>query len=553
MDYTSNDFHRRDAETQRQADNEFFSSCFRSLYSLRLRVSAVNYLAFIRQRTFSASIMLVSLLFIIALAFTFVHTRIAYGSDQDLRKLNQFVQNNSNSPSMKIFREGRDMIEQEQWGKAAEKFNSFIAKYPKDKDVDAALYWLAYAFKRDGKFREAASNLDRLTREFPRSSWSDEAKAMIVEISPQLGENGAPERVLQNKGEDEELKVVALQSLFEANQERAIAYVAEILKPNSTASHNLKEAAVSLLGSHGGKQAIPLLLDVARNQPDQELRRIAIHRIGEEGGDAVVDDLARLYDSERDKEVKQQILHSFSEMRSPRARAKLLEVARSDGDAELRQNAIHWLGERDDDASLIDDLMSIYNADRTTEIRQQILHAFSEMRDPRAQAKLLEIARSGNDTELRESAIHWLGEKNNEAMIDELMKIYESDRNLEIRGRILHAFSEMRSPRARAKLLEIARSGDDPELRRAAIHWLGEKNDAQAMEMLISLYDSEKDFEVKQSLLHAFSESRQKNALHKLMDVARLDSNVELRKNAVHWLGESKDPEALKFLEDLLK
>ena len=488
---------------------------------------------------------------ITALSFALAHGYHADGLDQDIRKLNQFVQGSQNSPSMQVFREGRDLIEQERWPLAAEKFRNFVKQYPQDKNLDAALYWLAYALKKQNKFQEAAQNLDRLTKEFPRSSWTNEAEAMLTEIAPQTGNQHVIEEGL-NKNDDE-IKIVALQSLFEANPERAMGYVAEILKPGSKASKELKEAAVSLLGSHGGRQAIPLLLDIARNQTDPELRQVAIHHLGEEGGDSVIDELMKLYDAERNMEVKEQILHAFGEISGARAHGKLLDIARnSSEDQELRQAAIHFLSEYEE-GSALEDLMKIYAAERNMEIREQILHSLSEMNDPRALDQLLEIARHGDDTELRKVAIHKLGEKNSEAVFDELMKIYETERNTEIRQQILHGFSEMKSPRARAKLLEVARSGGDIETRQWAIHWLGEQDDAQSIETLIQMYDAEKTMEIKEALLHAFSESKQKSALRKLMDVARHDSSVELRKQAVHWLGESRDPEALKFLEDLLK
>jgi HEAT repeat protein len=488
---------------------------------------------------------------ITALSFALAQGYNAYGLDQDIRKLNQFVQGSQNSPSMQVFREGRDLIEQERWPQAAEKFRTFVKQYPQDKNLDAALYWLAYALKKQGRFQEAAQHLDRLTKEFPRSSWTNEAEAMLTEIAPQLGNQRVIQEGLNN--DNDEMKIVALQSLFEANPERAMNYVAEILKPGSKASKELKEAAVSLLGSHGGKQAIPLLLDIARNQTDPELRQTAIHRLGEEGGESVIDDLTKLYDAERNMEVKAGILHALGEIPGARAHGKLLNIARNSGeDPELRQAAIHYLSEYDVDSAL-EDLMKIYAAEHDTEIRGQILHALSEMDDPRALAQLLEIARHGDDVELRRMAIHRLGEKYSEPVVDELMKMYDAERDPEIRQQILHSFSEMSNPRARAKLLEVARGGGDTETRQFVIHLLGEQDDATTIETLIKLYDAEKSMEVKEALLHAFSESKQKSALRKLMDVARRDSSVELRKMAVHWLGESRDPEALKFLEDLLK
>ena len=52
--------------------------------------------------------------------------------DQEIAKLNRFVQGNKgNTASMQVFREGRDFIEQQNWQKAAEKFNDFIRVYPR--------------------------------------------------------------------------------------------------------------------------------------------------------------------------------------------------------------------------------------------------------------------------------------------------------------------------------------------------------------------------------------------------------------------------------------
>src|SRR5688572_32580684 len=78
------------------------------------------------------------------------------GNSQDIAKLNRFVQGQkANTASMQIFREGRDFIEAQNWQKAAEKFNDFIKGYPKDKDLDAALYWYGYALEKQGRKEDA--------------------------------------------------------------------------------------------------------------------------------------------------------------------------------------------------------------------------------------------------------------------------------------------------------------------------------------------------------------------------------------------------------------
>jgi HEAT repeat protein len=475
-----------------------------------------------------------------------VRARLAYGYDQDVQKLNRFVQTSGGStPAARAFREGRDLIERENWPQAAEKFHSFVAAFPKDRDVDAALYWYAYALQKQGKKDEAAAALLRLIKEFPTSSWRREAETMLVV----LGRGDAVEQALDRN--NCEIKILALQSLFQANEDRAISFVGDVLKSTSTECPGLKTAAVSLLGSQGGPRAVPLLLEIARNQTDMKLRLTAIKRLGEQNGDTVAEDLARLYDADRTKEVRVQILRALSEMDSARAETKLIELARAGDDLTLRQVAIRYLGEKNGSASL-DELIRIWDADRTPEIRTQILRALSERDDPRAHAKLLEVARKGETPELRVEAIRRVGERG-KSSLEDLLQLYASESNIQIKQSLIRAYSETNDPRALAKLNEIARSADSLELRVTAIRRLGERNDEQTVEQLVSMYDAEPDVRVKAMLIRSFGDSNNKSAVRKLMAIARSDQSVDLRKLAVRQLGESKDPEALKFLEDLLK
>src|SRR3712207_597964 len=55
----------------------------------------------------------------------------------------------------RIFREARDLIDKEEWAKAAEKFKEAVGKYPTNKQADAALYWLAFTYKKQKAFKQA--------------------------------------------------------------------------------------------------------------------------------------------------------------------------------------------------------------------------------------------------------------------------------------------------------------------------------------------------------------------------------------------------------------
>ena len=465
--------------------------------------------------------------------------------DQDIAKLNRFMQAKGNTASMQMFREGRDLIEAQNWQRAAEKFNDFIKGYPKDKDLDAALYWYGYALQKQDRKDEASASLIRLINRFPNSSWRNEAQALLVV----MGRKDAVEQALDR--DNCEIKILALQSLFQADRERAIGIVTESLRTNPSPCQNFQAAAVSMLGSHGGPQVVPILLDIARTNADPKLRLTAIKRLGDQRNEQVVTELIKLYDADKNKDIRSQVLRALIESRTTQGSAKVWEIARSGDDMQIRQVAIRFMGELKDSASL-DELIRIYDADKTREIRSQVIRALADRDDVRARTKLLEIARQGDTPEIRIEAIRRLSSHGRIA-VDDLITLYTGETNLEIKQGMLRAFADSSDPRARAKLFDIARGADPIELRSFAVRRLGEKDDEQTVTQLVSFYDTEQNVQVKAALLRAFGDSKQKVAVRKLMTIARNDQSVELRKVAVRYLGDSKDPEALKFLEDLLK
>src|SRR3712207_1993098 len=95
--------------------------------------------------------------------------------------LNRFVQSDNDS-AMRAFTQGRSFVDAQQWEQAAAAFDRFVAQYPKDRNADAALYWLAYARNRQGNPQAAEAPLTVLLQNHPNSRWADDAKALRVEV-----------------------------------------------------------------------------------------------------------------------------------------------------------------------------------------------------------------------------------------------------------------------------------------------------------------------------------------------------------------------------------
>lgn len=438
---------------------------------------------------FSARRMLTVTAWMLALLFVAgaLHTAAAQG---DFDKLTRFVQSqNSSEASAKVFRAGRDFIGDENWKSAAEKFQSFIESYPKDANIDAALYWLAYAQAKLNKLTEASSHLQRLLKKYPNSNWADDARLLQIQIggNPSVDGELGPNRK-NGSEEDEEIKIVALEALFRSNPERGMAYVSNMFKPGANYSRHMKEAGIEFIRRFGEEKAVPMLIEIIRNERDTELRKAAIETLGRTGDERAFDILVELVRNSTDDDLSNAAVFAISRFKAERSHPVLFEMARSAKSLEVRKNAIFYL------------------------------------------------AREGDD-----------------AVLDELMRLYDAESNVEVKKQIVFSLRRMNSPRSIAKLYEIASGNGDVEVRKDAIHWIGQRGDAQAVEYLIKAYDAETNEEMKNQIIFGLSRTNQKSALRKLMLIARNDKSIEMRKQAVFWLGRSDDPEAAQFLEDILK
>ncbi|MET0625332.1 MAG: HEAT repeat domain-containing protein [Pyrinomonadaceae bacterium] len=393
--------------------------------------------------------------------------------------------------------------------------------------------------------------VSEMLKNFVRQSKSAEVrKSSAYWLGHNGGEHAFLSELVRNEREDEELREAAAHAVGMSRDEAALAAIQSLY---ATVAAGDVRAALVHAAAHNEDEAAAsaFLLRVARTDRDHDVKAQAIHRLGQFDTEQIVDELMRIYAADRAGEVRQGVLHALSQMSNARAHARLLEIARAGDDIESRTQAIHWLGQRRG-AETLDELMSIYTADRGTEIRQKILHSLSQMNDPRAQAKLSEIARGADDTQVRQQAIHWIGQRG-EAALDELSKLYQAERQSEVKSTILHAYSQMDSPRALDRLFEVARSGENSELRQQAIHWLGQKAGERSLAALRDMANSsDADTDVQMQVVQAIGQRPAGEAVPLLIQLARTHRNPEVRRMAIHRLSQTGDPRALEFIHEVL-
>ena len=465
-----------------------------------------------------------------------------------------------------VFRSARDLITDGEWAKAQEKFDEYVKSYPNEKNMEAALYWLAYAQHKMARFDQMRATVDRLLQKYPNSNWRDDARLLLAQapgaataqydalvqnlvgaqnitpaapvIAPPPVETmvytpGVPSPVaiaqgpqgiqrgyfpfdgIGSSGNDDdpcEFKIVVLQALFQTDLQRGIVAATDWLKPGSTQTTRCKSAALTLLGRNGGKSVTPVILGVARSEPDLKLRAKAISTLGTTNDDSVIDPL-------RDFALNAQ-------------ENDLVEAA---------------------------------------------VYALSQHTGERAITVLTDIATSGKTTAQRRLAISSISSRAGEPAVDALFRIYDGDQNIEIRKAVISGFANRRSERAGNRLFEIARGSDNIELRKAAIGAISRRGGDKAIEFLINLYDTEKNEELRDQIMNALgsgastfftnpelaavagqsigygSRMNDERVITKLIEIARdPKAPMDRRKRAIGWLSRSKHPKVLEFLQELL-
>lgn len=144
------------------------------------------------------------------------------------------------TPESRLYAEGTKAIDESRWADAEGIFTRIANE--RNGRADGALYWKAYAENKLGQAKPALDTCSVLSQNYPNSSWIHECGALEIEIHARSGKPAEPKA-----GDDDDLKLLALNSLIKTDAPRALAQVQEIL--NGDSSEKLKKEALFILGN----------------------------------------------------------------------------------------------------------------------------------------------------------------------------------------------------------------------------------------------------------------------------------------------------------------
>jgi len=363
-----------------------------------------------------------------------------------------------------LYNDGTEALNDGKWQEAMQKFTS-VAEM-KGRRADAALYWKAYAQSKLGHRAEALATVAELRRQHPQSKWLKDAGALELEIKQAQGVPVRPE-----SEENCELKVMALNSLMNSDEQRAIPMVEAVLRSNNCPK--VKEKALFVLAQSDSPKAQQVIASVARGQLYPEMQRKAIQYLATNGTAQNKKSLVEIYNGSNDPLIRRAVLQSFIVCD---CKEELLAAMRAERDPSLRHEAIRNLGVM----GAHDELHQMYQAAPTVEDKRAIIEALSVSDDV---PFLAQIAKSDSDISIRKAAIRGLGISGGKAR-QLLLEIYNADQNVEVRRAAIEGlFINDACP----ELVALARKETDPQMKRALIEKLSLVDCREARDYMIEI------------------------------------------------------------------
>jgi hypothetical protein len=387
------------------------------------------------------------LLTVLFLTFTVLPARHARAAIQDVPSasfLDAQTAEKANTHEDELYSAAKDALDDGEYDDAIRQFDEVIKIH--GRKADGALYWKAYALNKAGNKAQALTTVGELRKSYPKSTWLRDAAALEQEMR---GGAVNPEKI-----SDEELKLLAIQSLMNSDPEKAVPLLEKIITGNYPSK--LKERALFVLSQSGSDKAQQILMGLAKanNQPD--LQKRAIHYMGMNGNARNRSVLKEIYNSSTDISVKKTVFQAWLMCG---CKDDVASLARTEKNPELRREAIRYLGMMGGRAELLD----FYKNSPDVATREEAVGA---MLMCGCAHELAEIVQTEKDPRVLDKAINTLGLVGGQESLTALTTLYGSQADLSTKKKVINALF---LHGAGKEMVALARKETNPELKRELI------------------------------------------------------------------------------------
>ncbi|HET7038974.1 MAG TPA: HEAT repeat domain-containing protein [Gemmatimonadales bacterium] len=336
-------------------------------------------------------------------------------------------------PGDSLYRAGRNALNRSDYRTAARQFRSLRERYPRSGYAGDAYYWEAFALSKLGGtdgLRTAVALLDRQAERYAEArtardgrelrariqgelaSMGDAASAAAVAaavaplappagvpparapaVAPPVGPTPAPPVARGGRGvgrgagrgqgsecrEEDDERVIALQSLINMDAERALPILRQVLQRRDDGSVCLRRQAVFLISQKRSPETARILLDAARNDPDAEVRENSVFWLSQVDLPEAVAALDSILQHGADRDLQEKAVFALSQQRGEESgRALRAHLERAGTPDDIKEHIIFWLGQKrsSENAQYLKDF---YAKTSDGDLKEKVLFSLSQM------------------------------------------------------------------------------------------------------------------------------------------------------------------------------
>src|SRR5215468_5818041 len=164
----------------------------------------------------------------------------------------QAAPDKANAHEDELYSEAKEALDEGEYDNAIKQFDDVVKLH--GRKADGALYWKAYALNKSGNKAQALTTIGELRKSYPRSNWLRDAAALEQEMR---GVTVNPDNI-----PDDELKLLAIQSLMNSNPDKAVPLLEKIVMGNYPIK--LKDKALFVLSQSNSDEAQQILMRIAK-------------------------------------------------------------------------------------------------------------------------------------------------------------------------------------------------------------------------------------------------------------------------------------------------
>ena len=232
---------------------------------------------------------------------------------------------------LELYAKGTAALDTARYEKALQAFAEAAAL--KGLKEDSSLYWKAFSEYKVQALQASLESLKEMQARHPESRWLEQALALELEVKEKMGQPVAPAAT-----PDEELKLLALDSLLHSDAEQALPMLEKMVSGQQ--SIHLKKRALFVLSQSKSPKAREILTSVAKGSSEPDLQLEALRYLGMLGGAEDRKLLSDIYAASKDRDVKMKVVDALFIAGDART---LVDMARKETDPEMRKRIVERL------------------------------------------------------------------------------------------------------------------------------------------------------------------------------------------------------------------